>query len=307
MSRRIAPLNALRAFEAAARHLSFTKAARELNVTPAAVSHQVKALEDFVGLPLFRRMTRALLLTDAGQLAVPALREGFDRLAEASERLRAHQGRDELTISVAPSFAAKWLVPRLDRFRAAHPGIELRIDASDEIIDLARDGVDLGLRFGRGDYAGLHAVKLFGEETFPVCAPSLLEGAASLQEPGDLSKFPLLHVDWRFQDDTWPNWRMWLLAAGVRDVDASRGPRFSMESMAVQAAIEGQCVAMASSVLVADDLAAGRLVKPFDLCLCAPVNFAYYLVYPKASAMRAEIQAFHQWVTSEARGEAQVS
>jgi LysR family glycine cleavage system transcriptional activator len=275
MSRRIAPLNALRAFEAAARHLSFTKAARELNVTPAAVSHQVKALEDFFGLPLFRRMTRALLLTDAGQLALPALREGFDRLAEASERLRVHQGRNELTISSAPSFAAKWLVPRLDRFRAAHPGIELRIDASDELIDFARDGVDLGLRFGAGDYPGLRTVRLFGEETFPVCAPSLLAGAASLREPGDLSGFTLLHVDWASQDDTWPNWRMWLLAAGARDVDASRGPRFSMGGMAVQAAVEGQGVALASSVLVADDLAAGRLVKPFELSLCAPVDFAY--------------------------------
>ena len=302
MTRRLAPLNALRAFEAAARHLSFTKAAEELRVTPAAVSHQVKALEDTLGVPLFRRLTRALLLTDAGQGALPALREGFDRLAEASERLLAHDRDGGLKISVTTSFAGKWLVPRLDRFREAHPDIDLRIDASDTLVNFARDGMDLGIRFGTGDYPGLRADKLFADEVFPVCAPALLDGPERLRKPGDLTRFTLLHLDWNTQDETWPNWRMWLLAAGVACLEATRGPRFSMESMVIQAAIEGHGVALGSSSLVVDDLAAGRLVRPFDLSLRAPLDFAYYLVCPEANAAQPMIAAFREWVLAEVAG-----
>ena len=188
MARRLPPLNALRAFEAAARHLSFTKAAGELSVTPAAVSHQVKALEDYFGIQLFRRLTRALLLTDAGQTALPALRDGFDKLAEASERLRAHDARGMLTVSVSPSFAAKWLVPRLDDFRTVHPDIDLRLDASDTIVDLARGEADLSIRYGPGGYRDLRVDLLFEAEVFPVCAPGLCDGQHPLREPADLHR-----------------------------------------------------------------------------------------------------------------------
>jgi LysR family glycine cleavage system transcriptional activator len=301
MDRHLPPLNALRAFESAARHLSFTKAAAELHVTPAAISHQIGALEAFYGVQLFRRLTRALLLTEAAQAALPALRDGFDRLAEGAERLRAHQKGGALTVSVAPSFAAKWLVPRLQGFREAHPDIELRIDANDLVVDFARDNVDIGLRYGRGDYPGLQVDRLLAEEVAPVCSPRLMEGPNPLRAPADLRHHVLLHVDWKVMSESSPNWRMWLLAAGAPEVDATRGPRFSMESMAVQAAIEGQGVALTSMVLAADDIRAGRLVRPFEISLGRPESFAYYVVAPQWKATQPKIKAFRDWVIAESR------
>ena len=300
MTRRLPPLNALRAFEAAARHLSFTKAAEELHVTPAAISQQVKALEDHLGVKLFRRLTRALLLTDEGQAALPSLREGFDKLAEAMEHVREREATGVLTVSVPPSFGAKWLVPRLDRFRAAHPDIDVRIDAADQLVEFAREGVDMALRYGRGDYPGLRVDMLFTEEASPVCSPRLLEGQRTLREPADLRHHTLLHVDWKMQSEAAPNWRMWLRAAGVHDIDPGRGPRFSIEIMVVQAALESHGVALTGSVLVADDLAAGRLVRPFDLSIPAPLNFSYYVVSPEATADQPRIVAFREWVMLEA-------
>jgi LysR family glycine cleavage system transcriptional activator len=301
MERRLPPLNALRAFEAAARHLSFSKAAAELHVTPAAISHQIGALEAFYGVQLFRRLTRALLLTEAGQSALPALREGFDRLAEAAERLRGHQKSGALTVSAAPSFAAKWLVPRLHRFQQAYPDIELRIDANDHVVDLARDNVDVALRFGPGNYPGLKVDLLLVEEVVPVCSPRLMQGPHALRTPEDLRHHTLLHVDWRVMSEAAPNWRMWLLAAGVHDVDASRGPRFTLESMAVQAAIEGQGVALTSTVLAADDIHAGRLVRPFDIAVGRGQSFAYYVVTPQWNAEQPKVKAFREWVIAESR------
>jgi LysR family glycine cleavage system transcriptional activator len=302
MARRLPPLNALRAFEAAARHLSFTKAAEELNVTPAAISHQVKGLEAQLGVELFRRLTRALRLTDAGQAAYPKLRDGFDRLAEGVELIRAQDGGSVLTVSVPPSFGAKWLVPRLDRFRARHPDLDVRIDATDRLTDFRQDNVDVALRYGAGDYPGLHVDKLFGEEMVPLCSPRLLEGPLPLKVPGDLRHHTLLHLEWSRTLETSPSWRMWLLAAGVHDVDASRGPRFSMETMVLQAAIDGQGVALSGTVLAADDLAEGRLVMPFDLSVCDPMDFAYYLVGPKRTAELPRVAAFRAWVLDEAAG-----
>ena len=301
MTRKLPPLNALRAFEAAARHLSVTKAADELNVTPAAVSHQVKALEEQLGVTLFRRLNRALMLTDAGQLFLPGLRDGFDRLAEAADKVRAECEGGTLAVSVGPSVAAKWLVPRLDRFRAAHPDIDLRIDATDRLANFAREDIDVAIRYGPGRYPGLRVDQLFAQEVFPVCSRKLCEGPPPLREPGDLRHHTLLHVDWRTQDETWPNWRMWLLTAGVEGVEPTRGPKFSQESMVVQAAIEGHGVALASSVLVADDLAADRLCKPFTLSL--PIRFAYYVVAPEAAADRPKVAAFRAWILAEAKRE----
>ena len=300
MARRLPPLNALRAFEAAARHLSFTKAAGELHVTPAAISHQVKALEDHFGVPLFRRLTRALLLTDAGQAALPALREGFDRLAEGAERLQVCETDRVLTVSVAPSFGAKWLVPRLDRFRQAHPQVDVRIDATDEVVEFARDGVDVAVRYGAGGYPGLRTDCLFAEVAFPVCSPALLDGARPLRAPDDLRHHTLLHIDWKMENETAPNWRMWLLAAGVSDIDPTRGPRFNMDNLSLQAAIEGHGVALAADVLVQDDLAAGRLVKPFELSVGGSARFRHYVVSPEATADQPKIAAFREWILCEA-------
>ncbi len=299
MARKLPPLNALRAFEAAARHLSVTRAAGELNVTPAAVSHQVKALEDRLGVALFRRLNRALMLTDAGQLLLPGLRDGFDRLAEAVHRVRAHGAGNTLTVSVPPSFAAKWLVPRLDRLRAAHADIDIRLDATDQLVDFAREDVDVAVRYGAGDYPGLRVDRLFTDEVIPVCSPRLLEAPHPLREPADLRWHTLLHVGWATDSEFWPDWRMWLLAAGVRDVAPTQGPKFKQEGMVVQAALEGHGVALASSVLVADDIAAGRLVRPFELGL--PMSFAYYLVCPEAAADQPKVAAFRAWILAEAK------
>ncbi len=298
MNRHLPPLNALRAFEAAGRHLSFTKAAAELHVTPAAISQQLKTLEDSLGVQLFRRLNKALLLTDAGQACLPGLQAGFDRLAEAVKASRARDARRALTVSVAPSFGAKWLVPRLDRFRETHPGVDVRIDASHRLVDFVREDVDIGIRYGPGDYPGLRVDRLLTDEVFPVCSPRLRAGPHPLRIPDDLRWHTLLHVDLATGDPCCPDWRMWLLAAGVGDIDPTRGPQFSLSSMALQAAIEGHGVVLNSRVLVADDLVAGRLIKPFDLSF--PVSFAYYVVCPETTADQPRIAAFREWVMAEA-------
>lgn len=293
MARFLPPLNALRAFEAAGRHLSFTRAAQELNVTQAAVSHQIKALEERLGVPLFRRMNRALLLTDAGQAYLPQVRDTFDALARATERLVARDRAGALTVSVLPSFAAKWLVPRLGRFRERHPGIDVRLSTDHHMTDFGREDVDAAVRYGEGNYAGLDSTRLMTEDIFPVCSPRLLTGPHALRTPDDLRHHTLLHDDFRV------DWRLWLLAAGVKDIDPTRGPTFSDSSMVVQAAVEGQGVALARSVLSATDLAAGRLVKPFDVSL--PARWAYYFVCPVATRDNPRIAAFRDWLLAEAR------
>ncbi len=299
MNRHLPPLNSLRAFEAAARHLSFKRAAEELHVTPAAVSHQIRALEEYCGTQLFRRLTRALGLTEAGQAALPLLREGFDKLAEAAEAIRAEGRVGVLTVSVAPSFGAKWLVPRLDRFRAAHPEFDVRIDATDVLASFAGDGVDVALRYGHGRYRNLTSECLMAEVLFPVCSPQLMERGPPLRRPEDLRHHTLLHIQWKMEDDMAPNWRMWLRAAGAEYAGAERGPRFSADSMAVEAAIEGQGVVLASSVLVDGDLKAGRLVRPFPSSVYEATAFCYYLVYPEAKASDRKVTAFREWVLAE--------
>ncbi len=298
MARPLPPLNALRAFESAGRHLSFTKAAAELNVTPAAISHQVKALEELLEVPLFRRLTRALRLTDAGQAALPTLRQGFDKLAQGVEQMRAQRESRTLTISVSPSFGAMWLVPRLERFRSRHPDIEIRIDGTDRRVDLARGDADVALRYGPGGYNGVRVDWLFGQVNTPVCSPALLSGEHPLRQPDDLRHHTLLHIDWK---DAEASWRMWLLAVGLHDIDPTRGPRFTMENMAVQAAIDGHGVALVGDMLVADDLAAGRLVRPFDPSLSTPLTFSYYLLSAKDSAEQPKVEAFRDWLLEEAR------
>ncbi|MEE8308691.1 MAG: transcriptional regulator GcvA [Gammaproteobacteria bacterium] len=298
MTRPLPPLSALRAFEAAARHLSFTRAAAELNVTPAAISHQVKALEELLEVPLFHRLTRALRLTDAGQSALPSLSQGFDKLSQGVEQMRAHVDNQLLTISVSPAFGAMWLVPRLERFRSRHPDIEIRIDGTDRLVDLTRDSADVALRYGPGGYQGLRSDRLFSQVNTPVCSPALMSGEHPLIKPEDLRHHSLLHIDWK---DAEASWRMWLLAAGMHDIDPTRGPHFSMENMAVQAAIDGQGVALVGDILVADDLATDRLVRPFDPNLSTPLSFSYYLLCAKDSASLPRVAAFRKWLLEEAR------
>jgi len=298
MKRHLPPLNSLRAFEAAARHLSFADAAEELSVTPAAVSHQVKRLEAFLGVKLFRRLNRQVLLTDAGQLALPDVRAAFDRLAGAMERVARRADDNVLTVTATTSFAGKWLVPRLDRFRQRHPALEVRIDAADYLVDFELEGIDLGIRYGKGVYPGLRSDRLFAEEIFPVCSPKLLEGEHPLKRPEDLRWHTLLHADWEVKDDRDPDWRMWLRAAGVTDIDPTAGPKFYPETVALQAAIEGHGVALGSNTLAGADLAAGRLVKPFEFAV--PVDFAYYIVVPEKNADQKKVIWFRDWLLEEA-------
>jgi len=294
MSRRLPPLNALRAFEAAARHLSFTKAAAELNVTPAAISHQIKALEEIVGAPLFKRLTRALALTKRGRDALPVLSEGFDLLDDAATLLTDTPDNDIFTVTTAPAFAAKWLVPRLDEFQEFNPGINVRIDASITLVDLRVDNIDVAIRYGSGDYPGHLAERLFDEEIFPVCSPKLMSGPHPLKRPEDLAHHILLHSGYAKTDRAYPEWRMWLKSAGAQDVDWRKGPEFSHENMTVQAALAGHGVALVNTSLVSDDLASGALVRPFALSL--QTDFAYYLVIPTETVDRPAVSAFRKWL-----------
>ncbi|MEM7428816.1 MAG: transcriptional regulator GcvA [Pseudomonadota bacterium] len=298
MASALPPLNALKAFEAAGRHLSFTRAAAELNVTPAAISHQIKALEELLGVPLFRRLPRALRLTNAGQAALPQIRDGFEALARGVEQMRAHVESSLLTVSVSPSLGAMWLVPRLERFRNLHPDIEIRLDGTDRLADVARGEADVALRYGPGGYTGVRADYLFGQSNTPVCSPALQGGEHPLRTPEDLRYHTLLHVDWK---DARASWRMWLMAAGLRDIEPSRGPLFTVEGMAVEAAIDGQGVALIGDVLAADHLAAGRLVRPFARHLDTPLSFAFYLLSAKDLGEQPRVKAFRNWLLEEAR------
>jgi LysR family glycine cleavage system transcriptional activator len=292
MPRRLPALNALKAFEAAARHESFTRAAEELCVTQGAVSHQVKALEAELGLKLFNRERQRLVITEAGRAYLSVVRDAFDRIAGGTERLLQRQNTGALTVSTSPNFAAKWLVHRLGRFAEAHPNIDLRVSASLHHVDFAREDVDLAIRHGDGQAPGLHVTRLCAEELFPVCSPKLLESGHTLRKPADLRRHTLLHVNDR------RDWSKWLEAAGAGHVDVARGPILNQASMAIDAAIDGQGVALARSALVAWDTIAGRLVRPFAMALPAP--FAYWIVCPKATATLPKIAAFTDWLLAEA-------
>lgn len=294
MKRRLPPLNALRAFESAARLLSFTKAADELAVTQGAVSHQVKTLEEWAGIPLFRRDGRGPVLTEAAAKFLPAVTAALDQLALASRKLQAvDPGQGWLTVAMMPSFAAKWLVPRLSEFRAKHPTIDVWIATFEPQLGALSADVDVAIRYGKGDWPGLTAVKFLTEELFPVCAP---EFASRLKEPADLAKVTLLHDEMR------EDWRMWFELAGVADVDASRGPGFDDSGLLIQAAVEGLGVALGRSALVADDLLDGRLIRPFRQALQA--ESAFYLVYPPGAESAPKIAAFRDWLIKSATEEA---
>lgn len=292
MARSLPPLGALRAFEAAARHLSFTRAGDELHVTQAAISHQVKALEDWLGLPLFRRLHRALRLTEEGQIYLPAVRDALDTLSAATERLRGGVDSGILTVTTTDSFAAAWLMPRLKRFRAAHRDLDLRLQTADEVVDFSRADVDLAVRYGRGRWPGLHVTRLLSEDIFPVCSPALCVHCP-LRTPADLAHHTLLH------DDMTITWEVWLRAAGITGIEVRRGPFFQSSYLVMSAAIAGDGVALGRSALVADALADGRLIRPFTVSL--PADYAYYVVSPETMAERLKVRAFRDWILTEAR------
>ncbi len=292
MLRRLPPLNALKAFEAAARHESFTRAAEELCVTQGAVSHQVKALETELGLKLFIRERQRLILTEQGREYLAVLRDAFDRVALGTERLRQRQSSGVLTVSTSPDFAAKWLVNRLGRFSEGYPTIDLRVSATMHHVDFAREDVDVAVRHGEGNWPGLDAVRLSPEQLFAVCSPKLMSGPRAIRAPADILKHPLLHVD-----DT-PNWSRWLEAAGVCEAGAVHGPVLNRASMVIDAAVDGQGVALARTTLAAWDLLNGRLVRPFPVAL--RLSKTYWIVCPKATASLPKIVAFRDWLLAEA-------
>lgn len=300
MSRRIPPLNAVRAFEAAARHLSFTHAADELNVTQAAISHQIKALELWLGLPLFRRLNRAVSLTEEGAAYLPAASQALDGLAGATARLvRAGDSRS-LTVTTLDSFAAQWLMPRLKSFRTRHPEIDVRILPSDESVDFNRHDVDMAVRYGTGHWPGLEVTQLMTEELFPVCSPELMRGPHPLRKPEDLVHHTLLHDDLSFEHGD-VDWLTWLRTVGAdRVIDSARGPFFSHSYLVIQAAIDGQGVALGRGVLVVDAMADGRLVRPFDSA-GIPLEYAYYIAHPEGAMQLPSVAAFSNWLIEEAR------
>jgi LysR family transcriptional regulator, glycine cleavage system transcriptional activator len=307
---RFAPLNALRAFEAAARHLSFKKAARELHVTPGAVSAQVKVLEAHLGVQLFRRLTRALELTGDAQAMLPKVREGLQSLAAAVDMVRAREEASALTVMAPPNFATRWLVPRLARFTNANPNLELHVASRPGMIDGRENGVVVPVadaredaplvmvRFGTGNYPGLHVDEVFSAVYVPVCSPRLLKGEHPLRRPEDLRFHTLLHDDTVQEEGARPSWGDYLEMAGVDGVDFSRGPHFSDASLSLEGAIEGMGVALAMKPLVSAEIDAGRLVVPFDIT--APTSYAYYLLTPESGAQNRGVTAFRDWLLEEA-------
>lgn len=298
MRRTLPPLNALRAFEVAARHMSISQAANELRVTPAAVSHQIRLLEDHVGLPLFVRNGRGLALTDAGAAGLRDLREGFSRLCAAMDSIDSLGEAGVLSVSVAPSFASKWLLPRLELFQARHPEIDVHVSASMHLSDFVKDGTDVAIRYGAGRYADLAVEKLLTESVVPVCSPGYLMQLGPVYAPSDLTELTLLHDDSPDNDPSCPNWEMWLRAAGVPDIDSSRGPRFNQSSLVIEAAALGRGVALAKTALATRDLKHGRLVQLFTSSV--KVDFAYYVVAPRAKLNLPKVSYFIEWLRSEA-------
>jgi LysR family glycine cleavage system transcriptional activator len=298
MNGHLPPLSALRAFEAAARLNSFTKAAEELHVTPAAISHQIHALEADIGVSLFHRHNRQVELTPSGRLLLPGLSEAFAGIRAAVRRLRAQNETGALTITASPSFAAKWLVLRLHRFQEKFPAVDVRISTSDEIVDLTRGDFDLAIRYGTGRYPGLDVELLLKNEVFPACSPRLLENGPPLRTPDDLRHHALIHDTAADRDPLAPTWPMWLKAAGVKQPPTNAGLTFTSGYMALDAAIAGHGVVLAYSTIAAADLAAGRLVRLFSLGL--PDLFAYYIVTAPGARDRPKVRAFRSWLREEA-------
>ncbi|MDO7911220.1 transcriptional regulator GcvA [Pseudomonas sp. 22-AL-CL-001] len=295
-------LNALRAFEASARHQSFSAAAAELNVTPAAVGQLVRSLEDWLGIALFHRTSSGrvrLVATEAAEQALPDIRAGFERLTVGLERLKEGTTAGALTVTVSPAFAAKWLLPRIESFHAQCPGLDVRLDTNLRVMDFVAQRIDIGVRYGAGSWQGLVAEKLMDEEVYPVCSPRFLHDTSRLQTPEDLGRETLIH-DQSMDDRTdFPTWASWVQKAGVGCVATARALKINSSAAVLQAAIDGQGVALARSVMAHDDVAAGRLIRLFPH-ITFHSALAYYIVYRLESASLPKVQAFRDWLLSEA-------
>lgn len=301
----IAPnrLNALRAFEASARHQSFAGAAQELNVTPAAVGQLVRTLEQWLGTPLFHRGSTGkvrLVMTETAERALPDIRAGFERLMIGVEKMREQSPNGLLTVTISPAFAAKWLLPRIERFHATWPDTDVRLDTQLKAVDFLADRVDIGVRYGAGTWAGLTAVKLMEEEIYPVCSPRLASGVAAMTQPCDLLKHTLIHdmsMDASAGFTTWDNW---LGSCGVSGAATQRGMKINNSAAVLQAAIEGQGIALARSVMARDDIASGRLIRLFpDIQVMSPLS--YFVVYRSECADQVRVKAFRDWLIQEAQ------
>ena len=300
--RRLPPLNSIRAFEATARHLSFSKASEELNVTPSAVSQQVKVLEDYLNLKLFKRKNRMILLTDEAQICLPLLTESLDNMAQAIDMIREQSIDKPLTVTVSPTFASRWLMPRLSSFRNEYPDIDVRIDATNDIVDLVNDDIDVGIRFGTGEYSGLEAEFLFSQNVIPVCSPKLLDGKVKLEKPEDLKNHTLLHAhgDYFYVESVQVDWEMWFATMGIENSNARHGLHFSQHNLLIEAAIRGQGVALVGDVVINDELKSRQLVKLFE-DKDIPLNLSYYLIHSKIRSNQPRIQAFRQWLLDEVK------
>lgn len=312
-SQHLPPLNALRTFEAVARLKSFTKAANELYVTRAAVSHQIKNLEEYLGFQLIKRQTRSISLTPAAEAALPKLREGFNNLSDAVHLMSSHQSNENLNVWMAPSFATKWLVPRLQSFSLKYPEIDMQISGNTGLVDTTEhsdvsmeemfrsNDVDVVVRFGSGDYPGCIVHKLFSVNAIPLCSPDLLNDPDKpLKTPADLKFHTLLHDNTDYKGR--PEWKKWLKTAGVTDVKVDRGLRFNHISMAMDAAIDGQGVLLGIEALARNDVAAGRLCQPFDLS--TPLKRSYYVIQPESvDSNQHAVDAFIEWILEEAKSE----
>lgn len=294
-------LRSLRTLECAGRLLNFTRAAEELCLTTAAVSHQIRATEAQLGVVLFRREARALRLTPEGETILHAVGKAIAVLEQAIAQLRSPRQADQVRVSAAPSIAAKWLVPRLERFLQQHPAADIRVDVSIVEVDFAHEQADLSIRYGRVQAAQARMDRLFVESVFPVCSPRLLGRHSLLQDARELLRYKLIHVDWDPPHRHWPDWATWMKAAGVGDVPTRRGIHFQQTSLAIEAAVAGQGIALGESSLVADDLARGRLVKPFARDIPVVADWAYYLVTRQQALSVPLVRSFRQWLLQEAR------
>ena len=313
MPQRLPPLNALRTFEAVARLKSFTKAADELSVTRAAVSHQIKNLEEYVGFSLFKRHTRSISLTPAGEVALPKLREGFNNISDAVHLMTSHLTNENITVWTAPSFASKWLVPKLHNFSVRYPDIDMQIHAVSGLIDNAdqnnrsmeelfrSEDADVVIRYGSGDYPGCTVHKLFSVKAVPLCSPELLNDPKKpLKTPADLIHHTLLHDNTPYQGR--PQWSKWLKQENITGVETERGLKFNHISLAIEAAIDGQGVLLGIEALARKDIKEGRLCIPFNISI--PLEMSYYVIHPEsADSNQHAVDSFIEWLMEEAKSE----
>lgn len=309
MRNRIPPLTSLRAFEAAARLNSFTKAADDLLVTPAAVSQQIKQLEEHLGVQLFERTNKGIRITEAGEQYFPMVYAGFEMLRKASLRLKSFRPRDQLVVSVLPSLASQWLGARLFHWCADNPDVQIAIVAADSEPDFEEDEVHLRICYGRPHQRHIISERLMVDSVSPMCSPSLLGEGTVLERPEQILDYPLIHIDWGSENDTLPSWREWFEEAGLADADCARGPVFNLSSVAIQAAVQGKGFVLGQQIMAAYEIESGRLVKPFDLEL--PLRESYYLAYPETTAEHPYFETFRAWLHTlaglpQAEGQAQV-